>query len=175
MSDHNENKHAAGAEGCQLNGVQFPLSDADIERLQSAAAYDGILLTRSSILIGAEKHDDLPQVIRQELGRLFPQTILIKLVQHLCQQAGLSEILTKVSLSQLQRELFGILSSRLAHLHPGDVQTEVLIGWCSQEPTFESPLCCVDKNRMDDGGRRGNAPPNAANAKIPEKQPGVVG
>ncbi|MFT8723075.1 MAG: hypothetical protein ABF443_00080 [Acetobacter malorum] len=73
MTDHNKTKHAAGGEGCQSNGVQHPLSDEDIERLQSAAAFDGILLTRSAILSASCRHNDLHQVARQELDLLFPK------------------------------------------------------------------------------------------------------
>ncbi|MCP1196219.1 hypothetical protein NKW84_10150 [Acetobacter senegalensis] len=174
MTSHEKN-HAAGPEPCQPNAVQHLLSDEDIERLQSAAAFDGILLTRSAILEGAGRRDDLPEVIRKELDRLFPQTTVIELVQHLCQQAGLSEILTKVSLSRLQKELFEILCSHLERLRPGDVQTEVLIGWCSQEQASESSFVgVVESTTMDNGGRYGNVPPYAADAKNFEKQSGVV-
>lgn len=161
MSIHAEN-HAAPADACQLNGVQRSLSEADIERLQSAAAFDGILLTRSAILDGAAKHDDLPQVTRQELDRRFPQTTAKECVQHLCHQAGLSEILTKASLLRVQKELLGTLSSLLERLRPADVRTEVLICWCSEDQTSESSFLSCAKQRMDDGGRYGNVPPNAA-------------
>lgn len=162
MTDHNKTKHASGREGCKPNGVQCLLSDEDIERLQSAVAFDGILLTRSAILSASCKHNDLPQVTRQELDRLFSQKSMTECVRHLCHQAGLSKILTKVSLFQLQKELSGTLSSHLERLRPGDVQTEVLIDWCSQsEASNSSSISVVHSPILDDGARRDNMPPSA--------------
>ncbi len=171
MTGSHENNHAAEECPRHLNGVRQFLSDVEIERLQSAAAFDGILLTHSAILDGAAKRDDLPEVTSQELDRLFPQTTVKECVQHLYQQVGLSEILTKVSLSRLQKELFETLSSHLEHLRPADVRTEVLIDWCFQKQTSESSLVDVlDNATMDDGGRHGNVPPNPNNDELPLSQ-----
>ncbi|WP_035366957.1 hypothetical protein, partial [Acetobacter pasteurianus] len=145
----------------ELSGnLLHPLKDEDIERLQFSAAYDGILLTRSAILQAAVKCDDLSQVVAQELAGKFPQTIVQECARRLCLQAGLSDILTKAALHRLQLKISETLSYQLADLRPGDVRTEVLIGWCSPKPTLNSSSVeSVDTPTMDDGGRHGNVPP----------------
>lgn len=179
MTDSHETNHAADAQIRHADSVQFKwdwkpeellpssshlhsLKDEDIERLQSLAAYDGILLTRSAIRYASAKRNDLPQVVRRELERLYPQTSVKECAQHLCQQAGLSEILTKASLHQLQIKIFETLSSHLERLRPGDVQTEVLIGWCSPKSSLNSSSVeSVSSPTMDDSGRHSNVPPDS--------------
>lgn len=189
MTDSHETNHAAEAGSRHADGVRetmetaplshsgtgncssnteptgsllHPLKDEDIERLQFSAAYDGILLTRSAILQAAVKCDDLSQVVAQELAGKFPQTIVQECARRLCLQAGLSDILTKAALHHLQLKISETLSSHLARLRPGDVQTEVLIGWCSPKSSLNSSSVeSVSSPTMDDSGRHSNVPPDS--------------
>lgn len=158
MSDHNENKHAAEAEGCQPNGVQ---SDIELRKW----AIQTILLSPHPLPSSKEvlEKASLRLVSFARSGTLFPE--LSPLVN--TSTFGRTVKAGDKNIGGFQRiKNFALIILKFPY-----ALLKLLRRWFHKESSFVG----CRKQRMDDGGRRGNAPPNAANAKIPEKQSGVVG
>lgn len=155
MTSH-ENDHTAGPEGCQANAVRWKITPSDLNLVSSRQYL---------------REQCLPHV--QEPAQ-FPALVAASSLTGLsCLRWGYAE-------GQWQKQLAktpsycrqGWWNSLLHCLHRLYRRLSVLI-WSSVQ-ILESPSSKVNKKRMDDGGRRGNAPPDAVGKKVLQKQSGIA-
>ncbi|MCP1197009.1 hypothetical protein NKW84_14230 [Acetobacter senegalensis] len=156
MTSHEKN-HAAGPEGCQLNGVQ-----ADIELRKWAI--QTILLSPHPLPSSLERLEtsSLRLASFAKHGTLFPE---IRAVVDTSLFGRRIKTGNK-NVSGFQRiKNFALIARKFIYF-----PFKFFYGWFHKKSSF---LGC-GKRRMDDGGRCGNVPPNAAGKKVPQKQSGVA-
>ncbi|KXV70175.1 hypothetical protein AD952_13585 [Acetobacter cerevisiae] len=179
MSIHAEN-HAAPADACQLNGVRgiclsliwvggaLVLAD---RYMREQRRYRAFSYTEN---VSLHSFDEMKAYVEDVEKILFPPSLLGRVCGWVhrrefigpCAVNCFSHIANQIEqfISALQ-----IITAKLFH-KVGDV----IFPRKFFRKHKESPLGFFDNHTMDDGGRYGNVPSNAAYGKTAEKQSGVV-
>lgn len=145
MTCHDKS-HAVGASGCQPNVVQRIISWDDIN------------------VVGVSHRPPEEPLVYYTIAGTAPEPEFLSGNNTL---VGLPSHSHFQGRKILQIDRFLQCFQRLVLLLAG--MMGLLIFW-----TLRSSFLGCGKRRMDDGGRRGNAPPNAADAKSSELQSGVA-
>ncbi|MDN7350549.1 hypothetical protein [Acetobacter senegalensis] len=158
MSDHNEANHAASGAACQPNCVQ-----ADIELRKWAI--QTILLSPHPLPSSLERLEtsSLRLACFAKHGTLFPE---IRAVVDTPLFGRRIETGNKNADCFQCIKNFALIARKFIYF-----PFKFFYGWFHKE---SSPSCLGRKRTMDDGGRCGNVPPNAAECKVLQKQPGLA-
>lgn len=198
MSIHAEN-HAAAADVCQPNGVRLlalPVALVASTIIASTAALwiarahrrsdrrsQAIkLVTEQSYLFCAESIKSAETWLTPEPSVSFPLVITSVFGRlHRFKPFGDGLFAVKIAQSinslcnlgnKIKSIILGFNVCAVGIVKPSNKPfARNLVFWMARHK--ESPFGVFDRQRMDDGGRRGNAPPNAAYGKVAEKQSGV--